>query len=87
MKSTKPAAIALAHPWDAAIADYCVVSSSGLKVDRFASEGAAREFAEKDDSSGNYIHVVYGPGLRNRVAACMAGAWYSPDEFDAARGF
>lgn len=86
-KSATVAAIVPAHPWDAAIADYAVVSSSGTKVDRFASEESAREFAAKDDSSGNYIHAVYGPGLRNRVAVCMCGSWYSPEEFDAARGF
>jgi len=75
-----------AHPWEGEITDWCVVSRSGLSLTRFADETAARGFAEGDHSGSDYIHAVYGPGLRNRVAVFM-GVWYTPAEFDKVRGF
>lgn len=74
------------HPWDEAITDHAVVSASGTKVRRFADEVGARDFAEADDHKGDCIHVVYGPGLRNRLAVRMEGRWYTPADFDNARG-
>lgn len=75
------------HPWDGTIDDFAVVSASGLKVRRFVTEEGANLFARSDDLAGDSIHAVYGPGLRNRLAVRMEGRWYTPADFDKARGF
>jgi len=70
------------HPWDVKIDDYAVVTGSGLTVDRFGDEAVARGFARR---CGRPIAVVYGPGLRNRIAAVLDFEEMTPAEFDRRR--
>lgn len=70
------------HPWDGKINDYAVVTGNGLTVDRFGEEAEARGFARR---CGRPIAVVYGPGLRNRLAAVLDGEEMLLAEFDQRR--
>lgn len=75
------------HPWDESITDYVVVSSSGTKLCRYTNEADARQWCVLDHSRHDNTHVVYGPGLRNRLGVYYEGCWFTPVEFDELRGF